>query len=75
MWSSSKSKKVKKTAFSKIDSQNSFEEIDHRLACGWYSDPQDSAQRKRFVKQLGVEKLTQQHKLAINIQSIQNPGN
>lgn len=36
----------------KLDSQANFEEIDHRLACGWHVDPMDSGQRKRYIKQI-----------------------
>ena len=46
--------KAKKKNISKLESQSSFEEIDHRLACGWFADPQDSAQRKRYIKQVAT---------------------
>tara|TARA_Y100001968_G_scaffold333931_1_gene401304 strand:- start:8278 stop:8442 length:165 start_codon:yes stop_codon:yes gene_type:complete len=40
-------KKLKKLG-SKID----FEEIDHRLACGWHVEIEGSGQRKRYLRQL-----------------------
>ena len=47
--------KVKQKKSSDIKSQIRFDEIDHRLACGWCSDPQDSAQNKRYLKQYCAE--------------------
>ena len=29
-----------------------FEEIDHRLACGWHVEIEGSGQRKRYLRQL-----------------------
>jgi len=46
--------KQKKKSISRLVPEPSFEEIDHRLACGWFADPQDSAQRKRYIKQISV---------------------
>ena len=52
MWFNHGMNKTNKKTISKIEPSKSFEELDHRLACGWHADPLDSAQRKRFVKQL-----------------------
>ena len=29
-----------------------FEEIDHRLSCGWHVEVEESGQRKRYLKQV-----------------------
>ncbi|KGG16194.1 hypothetical protein EV06_0199 [Prochlorococcus sp. MIT 0602] len=29
-----------------------FEEIDHRLSCGWHVEIEDSGQRKRYLRQI-----------------------
>ena len=39
----------------KLESTPNFEEIDHRLACGWYTEVEASGQRKRFLKTLQIE--------------------
>ncbi len=39
----------------KLESQPDFEEIDTRLAAGWYVSPHDSGQRKRYLKSLKQE--------------------
>ncbi len=36
----------------KLESQPDFEEIDTRLAAGWYVSPQDSGQRKRYLNSI-----------------------
>lgn len=36
----------------RLESQPDFEEIDSRLAAGWYVSPHDSGQRKRYLKSL-----------------------
>ena len=36
-----------------------FEEIDHRLSCGWHVEVEESGQRKRYLRQL---KSIQDHK-------------
>ena len=33
-------------------SKISFEEIDHRLSCGWHVEVEASGQRKRYLKQV-----------------------
>ena len=39
----------------KLESTPNFEEINHRLACGWYTEVEASGQRKRFLKTLKTE--------------------
>ena len=64
-------KKMKKKSF-KMETESLFEEIDHRLASGWHSDPQDSAQRKRYVRELKMnlsnQEISQISKKLIDIQ-------
>tara|TARA_Y100001968_G_scaffold108807_1_gene98416 strand:+ start:97 stop:258 length:162 start_codon:yes stop_codon:yes gene_type:complete len=47
-------KSIKKK-FTKLDSNTNFEEIDHRLACGWHVEIEGSGQRKRYLRQLNPE--------------------
>ena len=47
----------KKKKIYQIDSSPSFEEKDHKLACGWYVDVEGSGQRKRFLRSLDSEEL------------------
>ena len=35
-----------------LKSNLDFEEADHRLACGWYVGSNDSAQRKRYLREI-----------------------
>ncbi len=35
----------------KIITPINFEEIDHRLSCGWHVEVEESGQRKRYLKQ------------------------
>ncbi len=37
---------------SKLPSNQNFDEIDHRLACGWHTEVDPSGQRKRFLRSL-----------------------
>tara|TARA_Y100001968_G_scaffold333229_1_gene394846 strand:- start:8735 stop:8893 length:159 start_codon:yes stop_codon:yes gene_type:complete len=46
-------KKKLSSSSTKLD----FEEIDHRLACGWHVEIEGSGQRKRYLKQLKQEKV------------------
>ena len=46
--------KIKKK-LAKLDSLTNFEEIDHRLACGWHVEIEGSGQRKRYLRQLKPE--------------------
>jgi len=34
-----------------LSSQINFEEMDHRLACGWHVEVEGSGQRKRYLRQ------------------------
>ena len=47
----------KKKKLSKIKSEFDFEQIDHRLACGWHVEIEGSGQRKRYLRQLAAEKV------------------
>lgn len=47
-----------KKKLSKLDSISNFEEIDHRLACGWHVEIEGSGQRKRYLRQLKQQKKT-----------------
>ncbi len=40
---------------SKITSNKKFEEIDHRLACGWHTEIDPSGQRKRFLRAIAKD--------------------
>ena len=40
---------------SKLSSNKNFEEIDHRLACGWHTEVDPSGQRKRFLRAIAKE--------------------
>ena len=44
--------KIIKKKLSKLVDHSSFEEIDHRLACGWHVEIEGSGQRKRYLRQL-----------------------
>ena len=44
-----------KKKLANLDSQANFEEIDHRLACGWHVEIEGSGQRKRYLRQLKKE--------------------
>ncbi len=42
---------IKKKVTQKLSKAKDFEEIDHRLACGWHVEIEGSGQRKRYLKQ------------------------
>ncbi len=46
---------TRKKKIYKLDTQPDFEQIDHRLACGWHVEIEGSGQRKRYLKQLEQE--------------------
>ena len=48
-------KSIKKK-LTKLESNPYFEEMDHRLACGWHVEIEGSGQRKRYLRQLTKEK-------------------
>ncbi len=41
--------------FSEREIELDFEQIDHRLACGWDVDIEGSGQRKRYLRSLKTE--------------------
>ncbi len=45
-------KKIIQKRISKLENEVDFEEIDHRLACGWHVEIEGSGQRKRYLRQL-----------------------
>ena len=47
--------KAKRKRLSKLDSISNFEEIDQRLACGWYLEMEGSGQRKRYLRSIKNE--------------------
>ncbi|KGG11913.1 MULTISPECIES: hypothetical protein [Prochlorococcus] len=44
----------KKKLSKRLSDQNSFDEKDHRLACGWHVEVEGSGQRKRYLKQAKI---------------------
>ncbi len=42
-------KKNKKKPHKRFLSQLKFEEIDHRLSCGWHVEIEESVQRKKYL--------------------------
>tara|TARA_Y100001968_G_scaffold310976_1_gene332459 strand:+ start:2178 stop:2339 length:162 start_codon:yes stop_codon:yes gene_type:complete len=44
-------KSIKKK-FKKLEASSDFEQIDHRLACGWHVEIEGSGQRKRYLRQI-----------------------
>ena len=46
----------------KLSEQFNFEEIDHRLACGWHVEVEGSGQRKRYIRSI--------HEQAINLPNL-----
>ena len=42
----------KKRHFKRFVSQFSFEEIDHRLSCGWHAEIDSIGQRKKFLNKI-----------------------
>ena len=47
----------KKKKLAKITSDFDFEQMDHRLACGWHVEIEGSGQRKRYLRQVAAEKV------------------
>ena len=50
-------RKTKRTNNVQMNLQPGFEEIDHRLACGWYVEIEGSGQRKRYLRSIKEEQL------------------
>ena len=50
-------RKPKKTNNVQFNLQPGFEEIDHRLACGWFVEIEGSGQRKRYLRSIKEEQL------------------
>ena len=44
--------KSNRRAPKKFLNQFNFEEIDHRLSCGWHVELEESGQRKRYLRQI-----------------------
>tara|TARA_Y100001968_G_scaffold247798_1_gene232277 strand:- start:22 stop:183 length:162 start_codon:yes stop_codon:yes gene_type:complete len=44
-----------KKKLAKLQNKVDFEEIDHRLACGWHVEIEGSGQRKRYLRQVKSE--------------------
>ncbi len=42
----------KKKPVKRLLNQIKFEEIDHRLSCGWHVEVEGSGQRKRYLRQI-----------------------
>ena len=42
----------KKRPTKRFINQINFEEIDHRLSCGWHVEVEESGQRKRYLRQI-----------------------
>ncbi len=42
---------IKKRPTKRLINQINFEEIDHRLSCGWHVEVEESGQRKRYLRQ------------------------
>ena len=51
-------KQIKKKQSNLLASQPDFEEIDHRLACGWHAHIEGSGQRKRYLRAVSKEKFS-----------------
>ena len=45
----------KKKKLSRRETIADFEQIDHRLACGWHVEIEGSGQRKRYLRSLKTE--------------------
>ena len=43
---------IKKRPTKRFINQINFEEIDHRLSCGWHVKVEESGQRKRYLRQI-----------------------
>ena len=57
MWLSRGMQNPKKKQRSQLKFQPDFEEIDHRLACGWHVEIEGSGQRKRYLRSVKAEKI------------------
>ena len=42
----------RKKRVTRLDREPGFDQIDHRLACGWHVEIEGSGQRKRYLKLL-----------------------
>lgn len=60
----------KKKLNQKSSAQVGFEEIDHRLACGWHVEVEGSGQRKRYLKLVKKLSSQQEDKQALNANSV-----
>ena len=47
--------KIKNNNNDKLNLHPDFEQLDHRLACGWNVELEGSGQRKRYLKSLKAE--------------------
>ena len=43
---------LKKRPAKRLINQINFEEIDHRLSCGWHVELEENGQRKRYLRQV-----------------------
>ena len=48
----------KKKHNAQLKFQPNFEEIDHKLSCGWYVEIEGSGQRKRYLRSIRTEQTT-----------------
>jgi len=56
----------KKRAEKKFLTSVNFEEIDHRLSCGWHVEVEGSGQRKRYLREIKSDtQCKSENKLAI----------
>ena len=44
--------KINRKPVKRFINQINFEEIDHRLSCGWHVEGLESGQRKRYLRQV-----------------------
>ena len=44
--------KINRKPVKRFINQINFEEIDHRLSCGWHVEAIESGQRKRYLRQI-----------------------
>ena len=58
MWFTYFMRTPKKTHNVELKFQPNFEEIDHRLSCGWHVEIEGSGQRKRYLRSLTAEEAT-----------------
>ena len=43
---------IKKRPNKRFINQINFEEIDHRLSCGWHVELEENGQKKRYLRQI-----------------------